>query len=161
MLNPYASFLGNRDAKTVLAETPGRLRDLAAQLGPQNLDHAPAPGKWNPREVLCHLADCELMFAVRLRQTLAEPHHIIQPFEQDDWAKQYSAFGAEAALAVFSSVRHWNEALIRNTPAESFSKPVTHPERGSMTFQTIVETMAGHDTNHIQQLEKIATAGAA
>jgi len=25
-----------------------------------------------------------------------------------------------------------------------------------MTFQTIVETMAGHDLNHIQQLEKFA-----
>jgi len=120
--NPYASFLGNRDAKTVIAETPGRLRDLAAKLGAQKIDQAPAPGKWSPREILCHLADCELMFAVRLRQTLAEPHHIIQPFEQDDWAKQYSAFGAEAALTVFYSVRQWNEALIGNTPAEAFSK---------------------------------------
>jgi hypothetical protein len=33
---------------------------------------------------------------------------------------------------------------------------VTHPERGTMTFQTIVETMAGHDRNHIKQIEAIA-----
>jgi hypothetical protein len=37
------------------------------------------------------------------------------------------------------------------------NKPVTHPERGTMTFQTIVETMAGHDLNHLAQLKKIAT----
>ena len=161
MLNPYASFLGSRDPKTVLSGTASRLRELAAQLGPQKIDRSPAPGKWSPREVLCHLADCEVVFAVRLRQTLAQPRHVIQPFEQDDWARQYSSFTAEQALAVFSSVRQWNEALIKNAPADAFSKAVTHPERGDMTFQTIVETMGGHDLNHLQQLEKIATETAA
>ena len=33
---------------------------------------------------------------------------------------------------------------------------MTHPERGTMTFQTIVETMAGHDLNHLAQLRRIA-----
>jgi hypothetical protein len=33
---------------------------------------------------------------------------------------------------------------------------MTHPERGTMTFQTIVETMAGHDRNHVKQIEAIA-----
>ena len=161
MLNPYASFLGSRDPKTVISGTVSRLRDLAVQLGPQRMDRSPAPGKWSPREVLCHLADCEVVFAVRLRQTLAQPRHVIQPFEQDDWAKQYSSFTAEQALAVFSSVRQWNEALIKNAPADAFAKAVNHPERGEMTFQTIVETMGGHDLNHLQQLEKIATETAA
>jgi len=161
MLNPYASFLGTRDPKAVIGGTAARLRDLAAQLGPQKLDRSPAPGKWSPREILCHLADCEVVFAVRLRQTLAQPHHVIQPFDQDDWARQYASFTAEQALAVFASLRQWNEALIRNTPAEAFAKQVSHPERGDMTFQTIVETMGGHDLNHLQQLEKIAADTAA
>src|SRR6266852_4738454 len=98
MQNPYASFLGNRDAKTVIAETPIRLRDLAAKLGTHKIDQGPAPGKWSPREILCHLADCELMFAVRLRQTLAEPHHIIQPFDQDQWATTYAPFDVHSGL---------------------------------------------------------------
>ena len=28
-------------------------------------------------------------------------------------------------------------------------------ERGRMTFSTIIETMAGHDLNHIQQLQRL------
>jgi hypothetical protein len=36
------------------------------------------------------------------------------------------------------------------------SKPVTHPERGQMTFQVLIETMAGHDLNHLKQFESIA-----
>ena len=157
--NPYASFLGTRDAKTVIAETPATLKSLSAQIS--NLDRSPAPGKWSPREILCHLADCELVFAVRLRHTMAESHHVIQPFDQDHWARPYPSFTAEQALAVFTAVRQWNLTLIQNASPELMAKPVSHPERGEMTFQTIVETMGGHDTNHLRQLEKIALGTAA
>ena len=155
MQNPYATFLGNRDPKTVIAETPAKLQSLTTQLQ-QKLNNSPAPGKWTPREILCHLADCELVFAVRLRHTMAEPHHIIQPFDQDDWARPYANFTAEAALATFSAVRQWNITLVQNASPELLAKPVSHPERGPMTFLTIVETMAGHDTNHLQQLQNFA-----
>src|SRR6266403_2002831 len=100
--NPYASFLGTRDAKTVIAETPAKLKSLSTQI--TNLDCPPAPGKWSPKEILCH-------------------------------------------LAVFTAVRQWNITLIQNASPELLAKPVSHPERGEMTFQTIVETMGGHDTN--------------
>ena len=53
------------------------------------------------------------MFAFRLRQTLAEKHHVIQPFEQDRWAHNYGTYSAAEALAVFTVVRQWNVALIR------------------------------------------------
>jgi hypothetical protein len=35
------------------------------------------------------------------------------------------------------------------------ARPVTHPERGTITLWTIVETMAGHDLNHLQQIERL------
>jgi len=37
-------------------------------------------------EIISHLADCEIVFAFRLRQTLAEDNPTIQPFDQDKWA---------------------------------------------------------------------------
>ena len=40
-------------------------------------------------------------------------------------------------------------------PPDAGSKPVTHPERGSMTIQVLLETFAGHDLNHLQQLDAI------
>jgi hypothetical protein len=155
-MNPYASSLGSRDPREVIAQTPGRLRELMDSLGREAADKSPAPGKWSVREILCHLADCEIVFAFRYRQTLAEPHHVIQPFDQDLWAKNYAAYDAESALAVFTAVRNYNLKLIASLPPEAFSKPATHPERGTMTFGTIVETMGGHDLNHIGQIEKIA-----
>ncbi len=156
MLNPYEKFLGGRDAQEVLSATPAKLAVIFNQLGPAGVEKSPAPGKWSSREIFSHLADCEVAFAFRLRQALAEENHVIQPFDQQKWAVTYAAYDAPSALATFSSVRRWNVALIRSTPPEGQAKTVTHPERGTMTFKTIVETMAGHDLNHLLQLEAIA-----
>src|SRR5271170_934519 len=101
-MNPYASFLGSRDPRQVIASTPARLGELLNALGAR-ASQSPAPGKWSAREILCHLADCEIVFAFRLRQTLAEPHHVIQPFDQDIWAQNYGAYDAQSALAVFAA----------------------------------------------------------
>ena len=158
MTNPYAAHLGTRDPLAVIAATPGRLQSCIDRLGPERTGKAPAPGKWSPREVLCHLADAEVVFAYRLRQTLAEDHHVIQPFDQDKWAPAYSAYDAAAALAVFTAVRNWNVALIRAAGPSALAKRVTHPERGEMTFETIVQTMAGHDLNHLPQLETLVNS---
>jgi hypothetical protein len=156
-VNPYASFLGTHDPRQVIASTPARLGKLLDSLGPDGAEKSPAPGKWSAREVLCHLADCEIVFAYRLRQTLAEPHHIIQPFDQDVWAKNYAAYDVQSAFAVFTAVRDFNVKLIASLPPEASSKPVSHPERGTMTFETIVETMGGHDLNHLGQIERLAS----
>jgi hypothetical protein len=154
--NPYAKFLGDGDVRDIIARTPARLTALVATLGPHGLERSLAPGKWRAREILCHLADCEMVFAFRLRQALAEPHHVIQPFDQDQWAKPYAALEARAAIEAFSAARRWNLALIETVSPQDFSKKLSHPERGEMTFQTVVETMGGHDLNHIAQLESIA-----
>jgi len=54
----------------ILFTTPGRLQRLIAPLSDEQIDAPPAPGKWCIREIVAHLADCELVFGFRLRQTL-------------------------------------------------------------------------------------------
>jgi uncharacterized damage-inducible protein DinB len=155
-LNPYDKFLDGRPVQEILKATPATLAGVLETIGPEKSTAAPAPGKWSPAEIICHLADCELVFAFRLRQTLAEDNHTIQPFDQEKWAAQYGGISAAQALGVFSAARAWNLHLLHNAPPLAGDRKVTHPERGAMTFQTIVETMAGHDLNHIGQLQRIA-----
>jgi len=157
-LNPYAKFLNGQDPLAVLPNTPARLKALAQKIGSAGITTPAAPGKWSPRDILCHLADGEIVFAFRLRQTLAEDHHVVQPFDQDKWSATYAGVDANEALGAFSILRRWNLILIESALPANSQKPVTHPERGAMTFATIVETMAGHDLNHLGQLERIAGA---
>jgi len=156
-MNPYAKYLGDRDPFAVIAETPRELESAIAKLSPQRVSAAPAPGKWSAREIACHLADCEVVFAFRLRQTVAETNYIIQPFDQEKWAAVYAAYNAAQALAAFAAVRGWNLAFLRGLKPEAFAIPVTHPERGTMTLRTVVETMAGHDLNHLGQIHRLSS----
>src|SRR6202035_5269898 len=115
-MNPYATYLTGQNPLHVITETPSRLAVLLNTLGRDGAARALAPGKWSARQILCHLADTELAFAFRLRQAMAEPHHVIQPFDQDKWAASYDAFEARAAVDVFGAVRKWNITLIETIP---------------------------------------------
>ena len=155
-MNPYASHLATRNARDVIASTPLELRRVTDRIGAPRLTTPPAPGKWSARDILCHLADCEIVFAFRLRQALAEDHHVIQPFDQDRWARTYGTADAGDALATFTAIRSWNVALLKTLTPEQCARRLTHTERGEMSFDVIVETMGGHDLNHLKQLETIA-----
>ena len=157
-LNPYEKFLDGRPLETILASTSTEIARCLDTIGTEKSPVPPAPGKWSAAEIVAHLADCELVFAVRLRQTLADDSPVLQPFDQDKWAATYPGIPAAEALAVFSSIRNWNLRLLSAALPTAANRPVTHPERGTMTFQTLVETMAGHDLNHLAQLQRLAAS---
>jgi hypothetical protein len=156
--NPYDKFLDGRPLETILAATPGAVEYVLELLGEEKSFIPPAPGKWSAAEIVCHLADCEAVFAFRLRQTLAENAPTIQPFDQQKWAESYAGVSVGQALNVFSAMRSWNLLLMDKALPAAANRPVTHPERGTMTFLTLVETMAGHDLNHLGQLQRIVEA---
>jgi hypothetical protein len=136
-LNPYACYLNGHDPighdpLPVLSITAARLRTLTNGLTCAQVSTPPAPLKWSICEIAAHLADCEIVFSFRLRQTLAP------------------------ALALFQAARDWNLLFLKTVSPDDRHRPTTHPERGTMPFWVIVETMAGHDINHLQQVERIA-----
>jgi uncharacterized damage-inducible protein DinB len=157
-LNPYAECLDGQDPIPVLTSTAERLRTFTAGLTGAQIAAPLAPGKWSVREIVAHLADCELVFSFRLRQTLAEEHYLIQPFDQTIWGERYAAYHLEPALALFQAARTWNLLFLTTVSQDDRHRPATHPERGTMTLWTIVETMAGHDINHLRQLERFAAS---
>ena len=154
-LNPYAHTLAGQEPLSVLTTTAERLHVLTAGLSGAQINTAPAPGKWSICQIVSHLADCELVFSFRLRQAAAEEHAVIQPFDQQAWANRYSAYQLEPALALFQAARNWNLLWVTTISEDDRHRPTTHPERGALTLWTIVETMAGHDINHLQQLERL------
>lgn len=157
--NPYADLLEGRPAETVMEATPEALRAVLAEIGEANPETRPAPSKWSPAEIVCHLADCDIAFGFRLRQALAEDNPTVQPFDQGKWAANYLGISAEQALAAFTALRRWNLRLIEAAMPDGASRTMTHPERGTLTFRDFLELIAGHDLNHLAQLQRIA-AGA-
>jgi uncharacterized damage-inducible protein DinB len=150
---PYAAMLDGRDAEKVIAETPARLARVLDGLSEEEIEARPAPGKWCVREIVAHLADCEIAFGFRLRQSYGG-ESMVQPFDQDAWARAYAGLPVEQALATFTALRAWNVLFVRGLTEADKQLPVVHPERGEMVLWTIVETMAGHDLHHLAGLKK-------
>ncbi|MGA7339363.1 MAG: DinB family protein, partial [Terracidiphilus sp.] len=131
-LNPYEKFLDGRPLESILASTPAALAEALGTIGDEKVSTPPAPGKWSAAEIVCHLADCELVFGFRLRQTLAEDNYTIQPFDQEKWAATYPGVAAGHPLEVFAALRGWNLRLIESALPAAAGRKVVHPERGAM-----------------------------
>ena len=141
----------------ILAATPAVLAGLIEAVGPARGITPPAPGKWSAAEIVSHLADCELVFGFRLRQTAAEDNYVIQPFDQRNGQRSMAKF-RQPGPGYVCGAAGLEPAVAADSVAGSGRADGHAPERGTMTFQTIVETMAGHDLNHIGQLQRIAAA---
>ena len=154
-------LLENRDPTAVLRATPGQLTDMLRPVSQDAIDHKPGPGKWSIREILCHMADCEVAWAWRLRILYGSPNDhtgpLLQTFEQDSWARAYdgSCYTTATARATWSALRQWNLALIEGLSETDKQKPGSHPELGPVTLWNIVEIAAGHDLHHLAGLEKL------
>ena len=154
-------ILGYSEGKTALAvqsATAKRLASLIKGLTKSQLRRKPAPGKWSIAQILAHLADSELVIGWRLRQVLGANGTTIQPFDQDAWSDifQYENADPKASLELFRSVRAANLALLKRVPRNLWTNYGMHQERGKETVTHIVQMIAGHDLNHLRQVEAIA-----
>lgn len=155
-------LLGPDEPFEVLAATPARMRALADAIGQRGFERPFGPGKWTGRHVLGHLADVEQAIGFRIRQVVTDADgRAIQPFDQDLWARPYSKLDARAAIKAFDGLRAWNLEYYRALEPGDLEKVGLHPERGEESVLTMIRMLAGHDRNHLAQLQKIAAAAGA
>jgi uncharacterized damage-inducible protein DinB len=155
-MNPYAKYLGDRDPLAVLTETPARVRAVVERLGADAFSRTYAEGKWNLAQVLTHLTQCEIGFSQRIRQALAVNDYVAQPFDQDDWMNSETMIDGLTALEAFCSLRQFDLLLFGGLSEAQRATALTNPALGPQTVNLLLEIMAGHDLNHLAQLESIA-----
>jgi uncharacterized damage-inducible protein DinB len=156
-------ILGNlegEDPLKVQKSTAKKMEKLVKPLSKKQLRRRPGPGKWSIAEILAHLADAEVVVSWRMRLILGSNGTPIQAFDQDAWAKtfRYDEQDPKHALKVFRVLRENNLALLKAVPRKLWENHGMHAERGKETIAHIVRMFAGHDVNHLQQVEKIANS---
>ncbi len=138
-----------------MRETSARIRSLTAAWSRDQFERTYAPGKWTARQILTHLAQTELALGARARMALTVPNYVAQPFEQDAWvAKEPRTSGLEAVAAYFG-LRQMNITLFSALSQAERDGSFTHPEYGPITVDWLIHQLAGHDFNHLVQLEEI------
>ncbi len=157
-MNPYAKYLENRDPLAVAAATPAKIVSLIRGLTPRDLAKRPAPGKWSIQEIISHLADTEMVMACRARWIAFEDHPTLVPFDQEKWAAGRAREKESLAETIerFRLLRRSQLRLFRHASKQDFQRTGFHPERGVVTLRVQLETLAGHDLNHLAQIQRLA-----
>lgn len=153
-------YLAGRDPVKLQAAAPAKLTKLLKGVSAAKARKRPAPGKWSIAEIVAHLADTEVALGWRMRMVVSQPGEPIQPFDQDAWAAamRYEKRDIRKSLEQFRSLREANVALLKSLTPDDWKKSSVHPERGKQTVRAIVEMTAGHDLNHLAQIERIFAA---
>jgi hypothetical protein len=139
------------------AAAPARLAKLLKGVSPAKARKRPAPGKWSIAEIVAHIADTELVGGYRMRAVLGQPGTPIIGFDQDAWvtALHYDKRDLKKSFAQYRALREANLALLKSLTPEQWKHEGLHSERGPESVETMARMYAGHDINHIEQIERI------
>src|SRR5256886_17509728 len=138
--------------------SPRKIAAAVSGLSDKALRYKPAPNRWSILEILGHLADMEIMYAYRMRQILADKKPVIAPIDQNEWANHLGYIEAPPAeqVALYGLNRHNTLRLLRRLKPGDLEKGAFHPERKrDVTLAEMVEMMAGHGPNHLEQIERL------
>lgn len=151
------TYAGNKDPLRLQQAAPGKLASLIKGKTRKQLTRRPAPDKWSIAEITAHLADAEVAIAWRIRQVLASNAIPIQAYDQDLWATtfDYSHRDPRQSLAAYRALREANLTLLKSVPRKQWENYGVHQERGQESVSHIVRMVAGHDINHLRQIEAI------
>jgi hypothetical protein len=141
----------------VQAATAKKLAKLIKGVPAGKLRKRPAPDKWSVQEILAHLADAEIAGSWRIRSILGAPGTPVAAFDQDAWvaALHYGKRDPRQAVEQFRVLRETNLALLKSLKPEQWKHHGIHSERGEESIELIVRMFAGHDLNHLAQIEGI------
>lgn len=151
------SYATDKDPLRLQQAAPAKLASLVKGKTRKQLTRRPAPEKWSIAEIMAHLADAEVAIAWRIRQVLASNAIPIQAYDQDLWATtfDYAHRDPRQSLAAYRALREANLTLLKSVSRKLWENYGVHQERGNESISHIVRMVAGHDINHLRQIEGI------
>jgi hypothetical protein len=150
-------YVESKEPLAVQAATADKLDRLIKGMSTAELRKRPAPEKWSVSEIIAHLADGEIVGGFRMRFILGSPGSPVVAYDQDKWVTSghYDKRDPQKSVEMFRVLREGNLALLRSLEPEQWKHYGMHSERGQESIEQIVRMFAGHDINHLQQIEKI------
>ncbi len=130
---------------------PDLLKTAIAGVREDQFDQAPVPGKWSIRQVVCHIADFEPVYADRMKRVLVEDNPTMFGGDPDVFAAglHYDKRSVHDELELISVVRRQMAVILRNTDVEDFQRTGVHSEAGPLTLETLLERITRHIPHHL------------
>jgi hypothetical protein len=144
-----------REAKIgKIRDLPSRLENAVAGLNDLQLDTPYRDGGWTVRQVVHHVADSHANAFIRMKLMLTEDHPTIKPYNQDSWAAQvdYTATPVAPSLDIIRGLHERWVRLLESVPETAWARSANHPERGTVTLDSMLTIYAGHGEKHVEHI---------
>ena len=135
---------------------PALLRQAVAGMTQEQLVARPIPGKWSTLEVICHLADFEIIGADRIKRMIAENEPTLFGGDEKIFAARlaYHQRNAEEELLLIALIRQQVAHILRTLKPEDFQRRGIHSEYGPLILGALVERITGHIPHHVRFIEE-------
>jgi uncharacterized damage-inducible protein DinB len=139
-----------RAAIDAIAVAPAMLRAAVKGLTDAQLDTPYRPEGWTVRQLVHHVADSHMNAYARFRLTLTEDNPTIRPYDEGAWARLPDArsLPVDVSLELLDRLHERLVHLLRATKEADFQRPLTHPENGPMTMDSLLAVYAWHGRHH-------------
>jgi hypothetical protein len=130
---------------------PTQLRQALAGMSREQLIARPIPGKWSALEVVCHLADFEIVGADRIKRVIVENKPVLFGGDEKAFAARlaYHERDAGEEISLMELLRKQVARILKTLRSEDFKRLGVHTERGLMTLEELVEGRIGHFRHHL------------
>lgn len=127
------------------------LRQAIAGLSADHLRARPIPGTWSTQEVVCHLADSEVLYADRMKRVLVEdrPTLLFADAERYIALLACDARDTQNEVALVGLVRWQMATILRAQPAEAWQRVGLHSKEGERTLAQLLEKAIAHLEHHL------------
>lgn len=142
------------------AKAPNKLELAIERLSESKLKWKPNPKKWSIREIICHLADSEIVGVARMHQIVSSSKDApptLVTYNQDALAERYgyNSNDEQLALQLFKTLRKHATLLLKALPPDAFEKTGIHPKHGTLSLADLVKLYADHAETHLRQIETL------
>ena len=120
----------------------------------EELDRS-ASGEWTPRQIAHHLADSEMMSAMRLRRLIAEQSPVIHGYDEATFAEKLTSDRPIApSLEAMRYARESTAQILDRLSDADWQRTGTHSEIGPYSVERWLTIYAAHGHDHAAQIKR-------
>ena len=130
------------------------VKEAFAGIKEDELDSS-ASGEWTPRQIAHHLADSEMMSAIRIRRLLSEDDPLIHGYDEANFARMLTSDRPiEPSLEAMRWARETSAQLLERMTDDDWRRAGTHAESGPYSAEDWLNIYAAHAHDHADQIKR-------